>query len=126
LLDLPGVRFVAMQKIPTMQELLPSELQRKIVDVGGACADFVESAHAMRRVDLVVTVDTAVAHLAGAIGVPTLVCLPFTPDYRWGVSGATTPWYRNVTVLRQHEANGWEAVLDEVKCRAAALRSCTI
>jgi len=122
LLDLPGVRFVAMQKIPTVQELLPSELQQKIVDVGGACADFVESAHAMRRVDLVVTVDTAVAHLAGAIGVPTLVCLPFTPDYRWGVSGATTPWYRNVTVLRQHEADGWEVVLDEVKYRAAALR----
>jgi len=122
LLDLPGVRFVAMQKIPTMQELLPSAMQEQLVDVGGACADFAESAHAMRRVDLVVTVDTAVAHLAGATGVPTLVCLPFTADYRWGVSGLRTPWYRNVTVLRQAEADGWEAVVEEVRTHVAHLR----
>jgi Flp pilus assembly protein TadD len=121
LLDLPNVRFVAIQKIPTVQELLPSDMQRKLIDVGGACADFVESAHAMRRVNLVVTVDTAVAHLAGATGAPTLVCLPFTPDYRWGIGGTTTPWYGGMTVLRQPDASGWEVVLDEVTRRVAAL-----
>jgi len=97
-------------------------MQQKLIDVGGACADFVESAHAMRRVDLVVTVDTAVAHLAGATGVPTLVCLPSTPEYRWGVSGVRTPWYENVEVLRQAKGDGWEAVVEEVRKRVAALR----
>jgi len=122
LLDLPGVRFVAMQKIPTMRELLPVAMQQQLVDVGSSCANFIESAHAMRRVDLVVTVDTAVAHLAGATGAPTLLCLPFTPDYRWELHRTTTPWYRNMTVLRQPEAFAWEAVLDEVRTRVAALR----
>jgi len=92
LVDLPGVRFVALQKIPTMQELLSTEMQQKPIDVGDACADPFELAQAMRRVDLVVTVDSAVAHLVKATGVPTLVCLPFTADYRWGVSGVRTPW----------------------------------
>ncbi len=122
LLDLPNVRFVAMQKIPTIQELLPLALQQRMVDLGSACANFVESAHAMRRVDLVVTVDTAVAHLAGATGAPTLLCLPFTPDYRWELHSSTTPWYRNMTVLRQPEAFAWEAVLEQVRSRVAMLR----
>jgi len=121
-LDLPGVRFVAMQKTPTVQEALPVEMQDKLTDLGSACADFVESAHAMRRVDLVVTVDTAVAHLAGATGAPTVLCLPFTPDYRWALNSTTTPWYRSMTVLRQSEAFTWKTVLDEVCARVAALR----
>ncbi len=122
LLVLPGVRFVAMQKIPTVQELLPAEMQAQLIDLGKACANFVESAHAMRRVDLVVTVDTAVAHLAGATGAPTLLCLPFTPDYRWELESTTTPWYRNMTLLRQPEAFAWEPVLADVGARVAALR----
>jgi len=122
LLDLPGIRFVALQKIPTVQELLPIEMQQQLIDLGVVCADFVESAHAMRRVDLVVTVDTAVAHLAGATGAPAVLCLPFTPDYRWELNSTTTPWYRNMMVLRQPEAFAWEAVLDEVCKLVAALR----
>lgn len=121
LLDIPGVRFVAMQKHPSVRELLPIALQQKVVDVGSACANFVDSAHAMRRVDLVVTVDTAVAHLAGATGAPTLLCLPFTPDYRWALTRTSTPWYRSVTILRQPEAFAWDAVLDDVCTRVTAL-----
>jgi ADP-heptose:LPS heptosyltransferase len=75
----------------------------------------------MRRVDLVVTVDTAVAHLAGATGAPTLLCLPFTPDYRWALTRTSTPWYRSVTILRQPEAFAWDAVLDDVCTRVTAL-----
>jgi len=122
LLELPGVRFVAMQKIPTVQELLPVRMQQKLIDVGSACADFVESAHALRRVNLVVTVDTAVAHLAGATGAPTLVCLPFTPDYRWGLTRTTTPWYRHMRLIRQRADASWAAVLDEVRARVVALQ----
>jgi ADP-heptose:LPS heptosyltransferase len=122
LLELSGVRFAAMQKFPTVQELLPPEMQQKLIDLGPVCDTFMESAHAMRRVDLVITVDSAVAHLAGAIGAPTLLCLPFTPDYRWQLQGDTTPWYHTMTVLRQPEAFAWAPVLHEIHARVAALR----
>ena len=120
--DLPGVRVVALQKYPTVQELLPVAMQERVVDLAQVCDTFVESAHAVRRVDLVVTVDSAMAHLAGATGTPTLLCLPFTPDYRWQLQGDTTPWYRNMTVLRQPEAFAWEPVIHEIVARVAALR----
>jgi len=122
LLDVTGVRFVAMQKTPQMQHVLPQELHARLLDVGSACTDFAESAHALRRVDLVVSVDTAVAHLAGAIGTPTLLCTPFVPDYRWGLGASDTPWYRSITVLRQPTLFAWQPVLDEVQRRITAIR----
>jgi ADP-heptose:LPS heptosyltransferase len=76
----------------------------------------------LQRVDLLVTVDTAVTHLAGALGVPTLLCLPFCPDYRWGLSGSAAPWYRSVTLLRQPDASGWAGVLEDAAGRIASLR----
>jgi len=60
--------------------------------------------------------------VAGATGAPTLLCLPFTPDYRWELHSPTTPWYRNMTILRQPEAFAWEAVLEQVRSRVAMLR----
>jgi ADP-heptose:LPS heptosyltransferase len=69
-----------------------------------------------------VTVDTSVAHLAGGLGVPTIVCLPLAPDYRWGAKGQTTPWYGNMTLLRQREAMQWGPALDDIMQRVAALR----
>ena len=113
LLSTPGVRFVAMQKDPAMEDVLPEPLRERLIDVGAHCRTFTESAHALSRVDLVITVDTAVAHLAGAIGAPTLLCLPFAPDYRWGATGPRTPWYTSLTVLRQREAMQWESVIAE-------------
>jgi Tfp pilus assembly protein PilF len=121
-LDLPAVRFVAMQKTPSMISALPESLQPRLLDVGAACATFQDSAHALRRVDLVISVDSAVAHLAGALGIPTLLCLPFCPDYRWGVQGERTPWYDRVTLLRQDESMRWEPVIDRVTKCVAALR----
>ncbi len=121
LLDIPNVRFVAMQKAPPMSSVLPTELQARITDVASHCADFWESAHALRRVDLVISVDTAVAHVAGAIGVPTLLCTPFVPDYRWGLNSTDTPWYRSMTVLRQPALFAWQPVLDEARRRIVAM-----
>ncbi len=122
LLRLSGVRFVAMQVAPAMEQVLPEELHDRVVDVGAHCRSFTESAHALQRVDLVVTVDTAVAHLAGAIGTPTLLCLPFYPDYRWQVSGSKSPWYNAVTILRQREASNWNGVVADVTARVQRLR----
>jgi Flp pilus assembly protein TadD len=122
LLDTPGVRFVAMQKSPSMTELLSPALQSRLVDLAPVCASFNDSAHALQRVDLCVTVDTSVAHLAGALGTPTLLCLPFYPDFRWGVSGTRTPWYDRMTILRQEDPSGWGGVLTEVGRAVERLR----
>lgn len=126
LLQLDGVRFVAMQKVPAMADVLPAALRHRIADVGAECGSFAESAHALQRVDLVVTVDTAVAHLAGAIGTPTLLCLPFCPDFRWGVSHARSPWYDGMTILRQREASGWSDVIADVVARVGQLRDTSL
>lgn len=122
LLRCEGIRFVALQKTPPVSSVLPADLHDRIIDVGESCHSFNDSAHVLRRVDLLVTVDTAVAHLAGSLGVPTLVCLPFTPDFRWGVSGSTTPWYDSVTLVRQRETGDWESVLTEVRQTVEQLR----
>jgi len=122
LLQLSGVRFVALQKSPPVESALPTDLQQLVVDIGTCCNSFNDSAHALRRVDLLVTVDTSVAHLAGALGVPTLLCLPQVPDYRWGLTSATTPWYDSMTLLRQQEHGNWEGVLADAQARIEALR----
>ncbi|WP_396208499.1 tetratricopeptide repeat protein [Gemmatimonas sp.] len=122
ILAIPNVRFVAMQKHPAVHSVLPASLHERITDIGVHCHSFTDSAHALRRVDLVVTVDTSVAHLAGGLGVPTIVCLPLAPDYRWGAKGQTTPWYGNMTLLRQREAMQWGPALDDIMQRVAALR----
>jgi len=111
LLAVEGVRFVALQKAPPLEDVLPESLRNRVVDAGAVCHSFEDSAHALRRVDLAVVVDTAVAHLAGALGVPTLLCLPFAPDYRWGVNGEQTPWYRHMSLIRQTEPMQWGEVV---------------
>ena len=55
--------------------------------------DFADTAALLAKLDLLVTVDTAAAHLAGALGVATYLLLPYCPDWRWGITGSTTPWY---------------------------------
>lgn len=122
LLETPGVRFVAMQKAPAMASVLPAALCDRVVDVGVHCDSFNDSAHALSRVDLVVTVDTAVAHLAGSIGAPTLMLAAFTPDYRWELASDRTPWYDSMTILRQGDVQTWTDVLMQVQRRVIALR----
>lgn len=122
LLEVPGVRFVALQKFPPMQAVLPNDLHDRLIDLGVHCRDFLDSAHVLQHVDLAISVDSATAHLAGALGVPTYLCLPFRPEYRWGVSGESTPWYRSVTLVRQPESHAWSAVIDDLVARLSAQR----
>jgi hypothetical protein len=68
----------------------------------------------------VVTVDTAIAHLAGALGVKTFLCLPYLPDWRWGLEGETTAWYPSVTLVRQEKPGDWAGVIDRVAAKLAA------
>ena len=90
-----------------------------IVDLAPALGDFADTARAVEALDLVITVDTAVAHLAGAMGRPVWLLLPKVGDWRWGRSGNTTPWYPATRIFRQSRLGDWSNVLAEV---AQALR----
>jgi tetratricopeptide (TPR) repeat protein len=76
--------------------------------------DFADTAALIEQMDLVITVDTSVAHLAGALGKEAWVLLPFMPDWRWLLQRADSPWYDSVRLFRQPEAGSWQSVLDEV------------
>jgi hypothetical protein len=80
-----------------------------------ACADFHEQARRMLDLDLVISVDTAVAHLAGALGLPTWLLLPTPCDWRWMVESDDTPWYPTMRLFRQHAPGDWPGVVMRVR-----------
>jgi hypothetical protein len=89
-----------------------------IVDLGPRLVDFAETAAILKQVDLLVTVDTAIVHLAGALGVPTFLLLLYTSDWRWFDEGGSSPWYPSLRLFRQQRPNQWDEPLAEM---AAAL-----
>jgi len=83
--------------------------------IGPYISDFADAASAVKELDLVISVDTATVHLAGALGVPTWCLLPFVPDWRWGLGGDTTCWYDSLRLFRQPDLGDWPSVIEAVK-----------
>jgi len=111
------VRWVSLQKGEATAAVLPSELN--VLDLAPELSDFADTAAAMMNVDLILTIDTAAAHLAGALGRPTWTLVPFSPDWRWMTDREDSPWYPTVRLFRQPSRGDWSSVLDRV---AAGLR----
>lgn len=84
---------------------------------GAQLNDFSDTAGLIEVMDLIVTVDTSVAHLAGAMGKQVWIFLPFVPDFRWMLDRADSPWYPSATLFRQPEVGDWESVISEVAKR---------
>jgi len=117
-LRVPGIRFVSLQVEP--RGPLPAAFTAAgVLDFTADIANFSDSAALMAEMNLIITVDTATAHLAGALGRPVWVLLPFVPDWRWGLGRDDTPWYPTMRLFRQTTAGDWEEVLERV---TAALR----
>lgn len=113
LLDVDAT-FVSLQKDPRPDDkaLLG---QTEIVDLTADLTDFAETAALVSCLDLVITVDTSVAHLAGALGRPTWILLPRRPDYRWLLDRDDSPWYPTVRLFRQTAARDYTSVVDAVR-----------
>jgi tetratricopeptide (TPR) repeat protein len=92
-----------------------------IRDVSADLRSFGDTAALIEALDMVVSVDTSVAHLAGALGKPLRVLLPFVPDFRWGLNSETTPWYPTARLLRQPARGDWRPVIAAAMAEIAAL-----
>jgi ADP-heptose:LPS heptosyltransferase len=85
--------------------------------------DFTDTAAIVSNLDLVITVDSAVAHLAGALGKPVWTLLPFAPDWRWMLSREDSPWYPTMRLFRQSAPGDWTSVMDRVSTALKTLRA---
>lgn len=85
-----------------------------ITDLAPAITDFTDTAQAIQQLDLVISVDTAIVHLAGALGKPCWMLCPFSPDWRWQLTGDTTPWYKEMRLFRQKTPGDWAHVLKRI------------
>jgi hypothetical protein len=114
--------FVSLQKdLRAGDEAVLTE-RRDIIGLGPSLASFADTAALISQLDLVISVDTSVAHLAGALGRPVWVLLPFVPDWRWLLDRDDSPWYPTARLFRQNDSRDWRGVVERVR---AALQELT-
>jgi tetratricopeptide (TPR) repeat protein len=116
----PGVRLYSLQKGDAAVQLSNQPRGMDVQDWGGHFGDFADTAGAMMNLDLIVSVDTSVVHLAGALGRSVWTLIPFSPDWRWMLNRSDSPWYPTMRLFRQPTVGDWSAVFEEV---AEALRA---
>jgi len=114
LADMGGVALVSLQKGPGQAEIAAYFGRAPLLNVGAAVADFVDTMAIIDTLELVVTVDTAVAHLAGAMGKTVWIMLPYAPDWRWLLGRNDSPWYPTVRLFRQPRPGDWHSVARSV------------
>jgi ADP-heptose:LPS heptosyltransferase len=119
LLSLPSAVFFSLQVGPANHEINGLDSAGTVVSLENQLTDFGATAGAIAQMDLVICVDTAVAHLAGALGKPVWVLLPFAPDWRWLLGREDSPWYPTMRLFRQPCRSDWASVIEQVN---AALR----
>jgi tetratricopeptide (TPR) repeat protein len=119
LLQARDVTFVSLQKNPPpiAADLQPASM---VLDLTSHLKDFADTAALIDSLDLIISVDTAVAHLAGAMGKPVWVLLPFVPDWRWMLDRDDSPWYPTMTLFRQSTRGDWRQPIERIRARLDA------
>lgn len=117
----PAAALVLIQKDLRPADAAWLQRHRDVWAPGPQIHDFADSAALVAAVDVVVSIDTSLAHLAGAMGKPVIVLLTHTPDWRWGLGRADSPWYPTVHLLRQAQAGDWASVLAQLPAALAAV-----
>jgi tetratricopeptide (TPR) repeat protein len=116
------IQFIVIQKDVTTPEFIELKNYKNITMLDHELIDFDETAAVMANLDLMISIDSAPVHLAGALGLKTLALLPFAVDWRWMMERTDSPWYPNTALFRQKKPGEWESVINEVK---AALNNLT-
>jgi Flp pilus assembly protein TadD len=114
----PGVRFISLQK----GDAAATPPDMPLVDWTGELHDLADTAALVSNLDLMISADTAVAHLAGALARPVWLLLPFSPDWRWMWDRPDSPWYPTMRLFRQTTPGDWEGVIGRVLGALQALR----
>jgi Tfp pilus assembly protein PilF len=120
LAELPRLALISLQKGPAQAQIGSYWGRAPLINLGPEIADFDDTMAILEGLDLVVTIDTAVAHLAGAMGRPVWLMLPFAPDWRWLLDRSDSPWYPSARLFRQPAPRQWEPVVTEIARRLAA------
>ena len=120
LFTVSGVRFFSLKKERNTKDVdflrnLPVSVSERYVDFTDEIDDFQDTAAIMENLDLVISCDTSVPHLAGALARPTWLLLPFDADWRWLLEREDSPWYPTMRLFRQPEPGNWDSVLDLVR-----------
>jgi hypothetical protein len=105
----PAASFVSLQKQDDLAEIAAAGMEGRVRSVAAELGDFADTAGLLANLDLVVTVDTAVGHLAGAMGKPVWLILAEAPDFRWMRNRADSPWYPHHRLFRQQDRGDWRA-----------------
>lgn len=106
--------FYSLQRGEASRQLAELPPQIKLTDFEGHLRDLGDRALLLMQMDLVISVDTSVAHLAGALGKPVWTLLAYVPDWRWGLEGETTPWYPTMRLFRQTQPGDWPNLMQRV------------
>jgi hypothetical protein len=107
-----GVAYYNLQKGPQAKQTAPAGLE--LIDLTAELSDFAETAALISNLDLVISADTAVAHLAGALAKPVWVLLPFVSDWRWMMDRTDSPWYPTMRLFRQPRWGDWDEPVKRV------------
>ncbi|MBO9535820.1 tetratricopeptide repeat protein [Herbaspirillum sp.] len=122
LLSLPRIEFYSLQKGKPLEDLKNLPPDMTLHNLGDDCKDFADTAAAISALDLVISVDTSVVHLAGALGHPTWTLLAYTPDWRWLMDREDSPWYPSMRLFRQPAAGDWDSVMQKMAGELLALQ----
>ena len=114
LFETSNVHFHSLQVGAAAQQARHGEMGAKLTDFTEHLLDFADTAALIANLDLVISVDTAVAHLAGAMGKPVWTLLPFAPDWRWMLEREDSPWYPTMRLFRQSCTGNWHDVIARV------------
>ncbi len=123
--ELAGAKLISLQKEPEKisdGESTVAETQEKFMTLGdfdSTAGAFMDTAAIMKNLDLIITSDTSIPHLAGALGVPVWVALPFVPDWRWLLDRSDSPWYLTMRLFRQKSPGDWSTVFTEIRTALA-------
>jgi len=120
--DIPAAHFFSLQVGPAAAQIASLAPTARLIDLTSQLTDFADTAAFIEQMDLVIAVDTAVAHLAGALGKPIWTLLPFKPDWRWMVHRSDSPWYPTMRLFRQSRPGDWEGVVEQVVRGLSAVR----
>jgi tetratricopeptide (TPR) repeat protein len=114
LFELPGLRFYSLQIGERAGDIAGLGLGAMLTDLSGRIGDFLDSARHVARLDLVISVDTALVHLAGALARPVWALLPHAPDWRWMYERTDSPWYPTMRLYRQSAPREWAPVIEAI------------